>query len=211
MENRALRELVAVLRRAHAGELAAWLAYRGHAHSLADPVESEEVLAIASQEMEHRLSVRRMLDDLEARPVRGREALFWGIGSVLGSLCRVSGWFLPMYGAGLLESGNIREYEEAAGLALAGGRPDLVPDLLRMAQVEWDHESYFRAKVRSRPIRVLSLWTLEPLWPAPPPREAIRPRLPASFSRGARSRSRRRLEEVPMVPLSRAAWRGRER
>jgi rubrerythrin len=210
MEAPELRDLASALRRAHAGELAAFLAYQGHARSV-EGAESGEIAAIATQEMEHRRSVARMLEDLGAKPGRLREALFRVIGAVLGSLCRVSGWLLPMYGAGLLESGNIREYEEAAGLALAGGRPDLVPDLLRMAQVEWDHESYFRAKVLSRPLRVLSLWSLEPLWPAPPPRETIRPRLPGKFSRRARSRGQRRLEADPMGPLSRAAWRGRER
>jgi rubrerythrin len=172
------RELVLVLQRAHAGELAAALAYQGHARSLADPAEAEEVLEIGRQEMEHRRCVAGMLAGLESAPSRLREGLFLGIGMLLGSLCRVSGWFFPMYGAGLLESGNIREYEEAAGLAVRAGRADLALDLLRMAEVEWDHERYFRAKVLSRGISLLPLWT------APPPRRSIAPRarLPRSGS-----------------------------
>jgi hypothetical protein len=38
-----------------------------------------------------------------------------------------------------------------------------------MAEVEWEHEQYFRAKVLSHP-----LGRRLPIWPAPPPKEAIR-------------------------------------
>lgn len=205
VERCALRELIAVLRRAHAGELGASLAYQGHARSLADPTEAAEVLAIAREEMEHRESVGRMLLDLGKRPRRLREALFHGVGSVLGSLCRLSGWLAPMYGAGRLESGNIREYEEAAGLAILAGRPHLAPELLRMAEVEWNHERHFRAKVLSRGISFL------PLWSSPPPRESIGPRLPRGFRRRARSRGSRPLEADPRGPLRPASWWGTTR
>jgi mannosidase alpha-like ER degradation enhancer 2 len=48
------------------------------------------------------------------------------IGRVLGVLCHVTGWVAPMYGAGRLESRNIREYETAARYARDCGRDDLV-------------------------------------------------------------------------------------
>jgi len=215
----AIRDLVAVLVRAHAGELAAALAYQGHARSLAEATEAAEVLAIAGEEMEHRESIRRMLDDLQglagpdARPRRSREVLFGVLGTVLGRLCRVSGWLAPMYGAGWLESGNIREYEEAAGLAIIAGRPDLAPELLRMAEVEWEHEQYFRAKVLSRRS---SFWLagLLPLWPAPPPRESIGPRfgfLDRGFRNRARSRGSRFPEADPRGPLRPASGRATAR
>jgi hypothetical protein len=63
---------------------------------------------------------------------------------VLGLMCHISGWFAPMYGAGRLESRNIVEYETAARHALACGREDLIDCLLTMAEVEWEHEHYFR-------------------------------------------------------------------
>jgi rubrerythrin len=197
----ALHELVTILQKAHAGELAAELAYRGHARSLADPAEAAEVLEIGRQEMEHRECVGRMLAALEANPCRLREALFYGIGAVLGSLCRVSGWIAPMYGAGLLESGNVREYEQAAGLAILAGRAELFPELLRMAEVEWDHERYFREKVLSRRIPFL------PLWSPPPPRESIAPRLGSSGGWfRARSPGARPLEASRSGPLRRPSW-----
>ncbi len=40
--------------------------------------------------------------------------IFGWIGTVIGILCRVGGWFVPMYGAGMLERPNIAEYEVAA-------------------------------------------------------------------------------------------------
>ncbi len=208
MNARARRELVVVLQRAHAGELAAALAYEGHARSLADPVEAAEVREIGRQELQHRRSVGQMLAGLGRGPSRLREALFHRIGAVLGGLCRVSGWLAPMYGAGRLESGNIQEYEEAAGLALLAGRPDLVPDLLRMAEVEWDHERYFRAKVLSRGISFLPLWT------APPPRESIAPRLyfsPGKLRRRGRSPGSRGLQAHPAGLLPSPSWRGTAR
>jgi hypothetical protein len=88
---------------------------------------------------------------------------------VLGLLCHVSGWLAPMYGAGRLESRNVREYEAAARHAWACGRRSWVPCLLTMAEVEWEHEAYFRARVVAHPIgRRL------PIWRAPPPKERIR-------------------------------------
>jgi hypothetical protein len=76
-----------------------------------------------------------------------------------------------MYGAGRLESRNVREYEDAAARASAAGRADWVDCLLAMAEVEWEHERFFRGKVRAHPLgRCLPLWT------APPPKPSIRQR-----------------------------------
>ena len=49
--------------------------------------------------------------------------------------CRIGGWLIPMYGAGRLESGNVREYEDAARFAVMAGYRRFVPALLEMA--EW--------------------------------------------------------------------------
>ena len=57
------------------------------------------------------------------------------------------GWFAPMYGAGRLESRNIREYETAARYARDCGREEFIDCLLTMAEVEWEHEYYFRSRV----------------------------------------------------------------
>jgi rubrerythrin len=161
--------LVALLQLAYSGERAAAYAYRGHWHSVRDPEERARIHQIEDEEWHHRKLVGGMLADLGATPSRVRELRALLVGRTLGLLCHVSGWLAPMYGAGRLESRNIGEYETAARFAEACGRVDLINCLLTMAEVEWDHERYFRAKVLSHPwSRYLRLW------PPPPPRELIR-------------------------------------
>jgi hypothetical protein len=172
-EDTAAREaragLVAVLRLAYSGELAAAYAYRGHWKSVRNPAERAHLQAIEAEELQHRAWVGEMLRELGEEPDPRRELRMAAIGKTIGFLCRLTGWLIPMYGAGRLESRNIKEYEDAARHAAACGRLALVPRLLHMAEVEWDHEAYFRGKVMSH-----FLGRRLPLWTPPPPRENIR-------------------------------------
>ncbi len=161
--------LIAVLQNAYSGEYAASLAYGGHAKSVSDPVERAEILAILAQELEHRALVEKMLADLGSGPDAWKEFAMTCVGTTISALCRIGGWFIPMYGAGKLEAGNIVEYEIAARHARDAGRPELVDCLLHMAEIEWDHELYFRKKAER------SVWSrFVPMWPSPPSRENIR-------------------------------------
>jgi hypothetical protein len=110
-----------------------------------------------------------MLAGLGAGPSKRREMRAAIIGRTLGLLCHITGWLAPMYGAGKLESRNIREYETAARYARDCGCVDLIDCLLEMAEVEWDHEFYFRSRVKEH-----VLGRRLPLWPQPPPKETIR-------------------------------------
>lgn len=165
----ARRALAEILRGAHAGELGAALAYDGHWRSLRHAEEVAEVRQIALDELAHRARVGEMLAELDLEPDPWRERWMFAIGTTISWLCRVGGWFIPMYGAGRLESGNVREYEDAARFAVLAGCGHFVPDLLRLAEVEWDHERYFRSKAQAH-----WLGALVPLWEAPPARETIR-------------------------------------
>lgn len=165
----ARRELAKVLLGAHAGELGAALAYGGHWRSLRHPDEIADVQRIEREELQHRTRVREMLDELGVAPESWRERLMFAIGTSISLLCRVGGWFIPMYGAGAFEKGNVREYEDAARFAVLAGMEPIVADLLHMAEVEWDHEQYFRSKVEGH-----WLSGVVPLWRAPPPRPTIR-------------------------------------
>jgi hypothetical protein len=110
-----------------------------------------------------------MLTKLGARPSRMREFRAAFIGRALALFCHLGGWLAPMYGAGRLESRNIREYETAARYARSCGHAEFVDCLLTMAEVEWEHERYFRSRVASH------RWARRiPVWPSPPPRETIR-------------------------------------
>jgi rubrerythrin len=161
--------LIGILQLAYSGELAAGYAYRGHARSVSDPSERERIRTIEDEEWHHRRLVGGILESLGARPLRRREIRAAIVGRVLGFLCHVSGWLAPMYGAGKLESRNIREYEDAARFARDCGREDLIDCLLTMAEVEWEHEAFFRGRVLSHPRGARMS-----IWPQPPPKERIR-------------------------------------
>jgi rubrerythrin len=139
--------LIRILQNAYSGELAAAFAYRGHWRSLAAGAERDRIKRIEEEELDHRKRVGEWLERLDAGPRKRREKVFWTIGKFLGHSCFVSGWFFPMYFAGRLESGNVREYEEAAAYARQLGMDDCVADLLDMARVESEHEAFFRETV----------------------------------------------------------------
>jgi rubrerythrin len=164
-------KLIRILQLAYSGELAAAYAYRGHWHSLSDPEDRAAVKKIEDEEWHHRQLVGEMLAGLGAGPNKRRELRATIVGRTLGLLCHVTGWFAPMYGAGRLESRNIVEYETAARYARECGRTELIDCLLTMAEVEWEHERYFRSCVLRHP------WCKRvSIWPQPPPKETIRER-----------------------------------
>ena len=161
--------LIRVLRSACSGALAAGHAYRGHWRSLRSPALRERIREIEGEEWHHRRLVRGLLAELGSGPSAKREAMFWMIGKTIGMLCHIGGWFIPMYGAGRLEKWNVAEYETAARLAREAGCAHMIDCLLTMAEVEWEHERFFREQVMGH-------WMLRifPLWEAPPAKETIR-------------------------------------
>lgn len=165
----ARRDLVALLRLAYSGELAAFIAYHGHERSVRDPGEKAEIRRIGRQELHHRKIVGKMLAALGATPSSSRELRMTWVGRAIWLSCFLGGWFAPMYGAARLERANIDEYVTAARLALAAAHPEFVDACLDMAEVEWDHERYFHAKARTH-----WLIRLVPDWDDPPPRASYR-------------------------------------
>ncbi len=165
----ARRLLIAILQLAYSGERAAAYAYRGHWKSVSDTEERARIKAIEDDEWHHRELISDMLAKLKATPDPTREMRALIVGRILGVLCHLTGWLVPMYGAGKLESRNIVEYETAARYARQAGCDEFVDCLLTMAEVEWDHEKYFRARVLVHPIgRRMRIWT------EPPAKELIR-------------------------------------
>ena len=140
-------KLIRILQNAYSGEIAAAYAYRGHWRSLKPSPERTRIEEIEAEEWDHRRRVGEWLVKLGAEPRKTREAVFWTIGRTLGLTCHISGWFMPMYFAGRLESQNSVEYEDAAAFAGELEMQDCVDDLLDMARVEMEHEVFFREMV----------------------------------------------------------------
>lgn len=141
------QNLIKILQNAHAGELAAAYAYRGHWKAVRNSEEKSQIKKIEQEEWEHRAGVYKWLNELDAEPKKFREAVFWTIGRSLGILCYVSGWFFPMYFAGRLESRNTQEYDDAAAFAKELGMQECVSEMLEMSAKELEHEEYFRKVV----------------------------------------------------------------
>lgn len=167
----AKKKLIKLFQNAHAGEKAAANAYYGHGISLfvTDKVEKKEIFEIYQDELHHRKRLYEMLEELGAKPRFFREMLMFSIGFVIGTLCLFGGWFIPMYGAGKLESENVEEYEVAARLAFISGHHQFLEELILFAEVEWDHELYFRKKAESHWI-----YRFMPKWKKPSSRESIK-------------------------------------
>lgn len=141
--------LIRILQNAHAGELAAAYAYRGHWKSLRVSDERTEIKKIEEEEWQHRRCIIGWLEHFGAAPRPMRERVFWAIGRVLGVTCFVSGWFMPMYFAGRLESQNVQEYVEAAKYARELGLEDCVEQMMEMSDTEQRHEDFFKAVVQN--------------------------------------------------------------
>ena len=135
--------LIHILQGAYSGELAAGFAYRGHWKSVKNADERAAIQKIEREEWVHRKRVGEMLASLDSAPRKFREAKLWLIGRSIGLSCHLIGWFLPMYFAGRLESGNVIEYQVAASHAAALGLKEFEADLLVMARVEKEHELFF--------------------------------------------------------------------
>ncbi|HKS27172.1 MAG TPA: ferritin-like domain-containing protein [Pyrinomonadaceae bacterium] len=137
------RKLVRVLRAAYSGEMAAAFAYRAHWKSLGDFSEKEAVYRIEDEEWAHRREIRRMLEALGSRPQKIREMAMWLTGRVIGLGCYFTGRFMPMYFAGLLEHGNVKEYDAACLYAERLGLKSFEDELRQMALTERSHELFF--------------------------------------------------------------------
>ena len=160
--------LIRLLQQAYSGELAAALAYGGHHISVRDNAEEKRaIFKIMGDELHHRERLLLMIHELGGAVDEKLEQRMHTIGTVISFLCKAGrylpfGWFISMYGAGRLESKNVEEYERAARYAWMSGNEHFVQVLLEFAEVEWQHEKYFREKTCSH---ILSRFV--PLWKIP--------------------------------------------
>ena len=146
-----------VLQDAHAGELAAAHAYRGHWRSIRnEPTVRAEIRRIESAEWHHRSLVADALHGLGERPRPMREFAMWTIGRFFGLLCFVSFRFAPMYAAGRLEATNVGQYNDARIHAERLGLAELVSALQAMSAEEVRHEVFFADQCRDHALLPLA-------------------------------------------------------
>jgi demethoxyubiquinone hydroxylase (CLK1/Coq7/Cat5 family) len=154
--------LVGLLQAAHAGELAAAFAYRGHWKAARHPDERAEIKRIEGAEWHHRAQVGEILAQAGAGPQVWRERAMGAVGRLFGVLCFVPFWFGPMYAAGRLEAMNVGQYARARDLARSIGEDHWAVALEAMRVEEARHETWFGEQVRGhrllRPARFLFGW-----------------------------------------------------
>lgn len=138
-----MRELLHLVRLAYSAERAAAFAYQGHAASVADPMEKTALMRIEKEEWTHREHLARMLAKMAAKPSPYLEMKYFCIGKGIGLSCHMIGWFMPMYFAGRLESGNVNEYVRMETLAREAGMHEEIECIQEMARVEKTHEVFF--------------------------------------------------------------------
>jgi rubrerythrin len=145
-------QLIKILLLAYSGELAAAYAYRGHWKSVKASFEIKGIKKIENEEWIHRAHVGEMLKKLGRQPSRFKEIKMWIIGRTIGFLCHFGSWFFPMYFAGRLEHGNVKEYDTAAFHAGKVGLKKFQKQLVKMAKTEQEHEDFFGAMVTDHPL-----------------------------------------------------------
>ncbi|HEY9792627.1 MAG TPA: demethoxyubiquinone hydroxylase family protein [Candidatus Obscuribacterales bacterium] len=139
--------LIHVLQMAYSGEKAAGLAYNAHWKSLKSPQLQQSIRRIEQEEWDHRQIVGAMLKEINAHPQRWREWMMTAIGTTVGFSCYLIGRFLPMYFAGRLEHGNVKEYDLAADHAEGMGLDEFAAELRRLSLVELQHEQFFLSAI----------------------------------------------------------------
>jgi hypothetical protein len=134
--------------------MAAALAYRGHWKSLHDPVERGAILQIELDEWSHRERIGEILSEMAAARSVVREARAWLVGRTVGMACHITGWYMPMRVAAMVEARNITEYEIAASFAEQLQLANYSAELRKMGDREKEHEEFFRSAIAARRTRV---------------------------------------------------------
>ena len=141
-------ELADLLRQAYSGEKAAAFAYIGHARSLRDREVRRAVKQIEEDEWNHRREVLALMQEYGVPVSRWYECKYHIIGRIISAACHVIGWFMPLYFAGRLESGNVCEYIVMKDYFNALGVTKHDAILYEMAVKEREHEDFFQLQVK---------------------------------------------------------------
>lgn len=140
--------LIDLIKMAYSAEKAAAFAYQGHAGSLSDAVVKCAVRQIEIDEWNHRSELAAMMKLYNIKPSAWYEIKFHIIGKVIAGSCYVIGWFMPIYFAGRLESGNVCEYFRMKQYFNSLGITTHDKCLYDMGIKEKEHEVYFLEMIK---------------------------------------------------------------
>lgn len=141
------QKLIKMLQHANAAEYGAYHAYVGHRDSVRSVYDKAQLDLIMQEEMIHIKTTSLMLQDLGAEPSPWRILFFTIVGKTLGKLCHYTGYKLPMWGAGVIEKMGRNGYRKIALEANRLGQPRMRQVLIEMAEVEEEHEQYFKGRL----------------------------------------------------------------
>jgi len=142
-------ELKDLLQLAYSAERAASFAYQGHAGAVKEPEDKKRIKEIEDDEWIHRADVLKIMQEYEIPISTWYEIKYFIIGKIICYSCYVIGWFMPMYFAGRLESGNVNEYFIMKDYfnQLNITKHDAI--LAEMGMKEKEHEVYFLSKIKT--------------------------------------------------------------
>lgn len=141
-------ELTDLLQMAYSAEKAAAFAYIGHVGSLKDPEVKRAVKQIEEDEWNHRREVLAIMNEYNIPVSKWYELRFHIIGKAIAASCYVIGWFMPIYFAGRLESGNVCEYIRMKDYFNKAGITKHDAILYEMGIKEREHEDFFLLQIK---------------------------------------------------------------
>lgn len=140
--------LADLLQMAYSAEKAAAFAYIGHYNSLKEPTIKAAVKQIELDEWNHRAEVKTLMDLYEVPVSAYYEIKFHIIGKIIALSCHLIGWFMPIYFAGRLESGNVCEYFRMMHYFHELGIRTHDTVLYDMGIKEKEHEDFFQEQIK---------------------------------------------------------------
>lgn len=142
------RELKKLLQLAYSAERAASFAYQGHAASVSNIEDKLIIKSIEDDEWYHRKEVLEIMRQYNIDVNKFYEIKYYVIGKIISYSCYILGWFIPMYFAGRLESGNVNEYFRMIELFHELNIFEHDNLLKNLGEKEKEHEVYFLEKIR---------------------------------------------------------------
>lgn len=141
-------ELINLLQLAYSAERAASFAYQGHSGAVKEKEDKIRIKEIEEDEWIHRADVLKIMREYQVQVSVFYELKYFIIGKIISYSCYLIGWFMPMYFAGRLESGNVNEYFKMKELfnLLNITKHDII--LSEMGMKEKEHEIYFLTKIQ---------------------------------------------------------------